>query len=319
TQSVEVARQSVDLAEQLVKDNQTRVEVGTLAPIDVVQAQSQAATARQSLAQAEGTKRTTEIALKQLIVSGTQDSTWNASITPTDHPDFVSVEIDIPGAVRRALDTRTDLLQVRKNLQVNDVTMKYLHDLTLPQADVVASYGWQGRGGTTLERQPGTIGGAVTNTIPGGYLDALSTIGSRDYPTWNIALNVTYPLGTSAADANIARARVQQQQVEIQLKQIELQVATDITNAAIQVMSNAESVQAAQAATKLAQQQFEAEESKFEVGMSTNYLVVQAQRDLATAKNTELSAVLNYRRSQVEFERLQQTTLSSANITLVGR
>jgi outer membrane protein TolC len=264
--------------------------------------------------------RTSELALKRLIVNGTSDPNWSASITPTDHPDFVSAEIDIPGAVRRALENRTDLQQVRKNLQVNDVTMKYLHNLTLPQADLVSTYGWQGRGGTQLIREPGSgISGPITSTIPGGFVDAISTIGARDYPTWNIAVNITYPLGTSAADANIARARVQQQQVETQLKQIELQVATDVTNAAIQVMNNVERVQAAQAAREFAQRSLEAEQSKFDVGMSTNYFVVQAQRDLATAENAELSAVLAYRRSQVELERLQQTSLSTANITIVGR
>ena len=88
-QSVEVAQASVALAEQLVKDNQTRVEIGTMAPIDVVQAQSQAATQRQNLATAEGTRRTAELALKRLIVAGTQDPNWIAALDPVDRPDFV--------------------------------------------------------------------------------------------------------------------------------------------------------------------------------------------------------------------------------------
>jgi outer membrane protein TolC len=183
-----------------------------------------------------------------------------------------------------------------------------------------ARYGLQGLGGSQLT---GCIGNGVnqicTGTIPGGYSDALSTLFNHDYPVWNVTVNVNYPLGTSAADANIARARIQQNQVEAQLKQIELQIATDVTNAATQVVSNVERVQAAQAATQFATRQLEAEQSKFEVGMSTNYFVVQAQRDLATAQNNELSAVLAYRRSQVELERLQQTSLGTSNITILGR
>ena len=96
--------------------------------------------------------------------------------------------------------------------------------------------------------------------------------------------------------------------MEAQLRQIELQIATDVTNAATQVQNNVERVQAAQAAREFAQRQLEAEQSKFEVGMSTNYFVVQSQRDLATAQNNELSAILAYRRSVVELERLQQTS-----------
>ena len=319
-QSVEVARRSVELADQLVRDNQTRVEIGTMAPIDVVQAQSQAATQRQNLAVAEGTRRTNEIALKRLIVAGTQDPNWNATINPTDRPEFAPQPIDLAGAVRRALENRTDLQQAKKNLSVNDVTLKYLTNQTLPQADLVARYGLVGLGG---EQFTGCTGNGVSRvcsgTIAGNYLDSLSTLFKQNYPTWTFQLNVNYPIGTSAQEATAARARVQVNQVAAQIKQIELQIATDVTNAATNVQNNAERVQAAQAAREFAQRTLEAEQSKFEVGMSTNYFVVQAQRDLATAQNNELQAVLAYRRSLVELERLQQTSLTTSNITILGR
>ena len=130
-------------------------------------------------------------------------------------------------------------------------------------------------------------------------------------------MNFSYPLGLSSQEAATARARVQVRQVQAQIKQIELQVATEVTNAAIQLRNAAEAVQAAQAAQDLSQRRLEAEQSKFEVGISTNYFVVQAQRDMNDARNSELRAVLNYRKALVEFERLQQTTLQSANITVL--
>ena len=319
-QAVDVAKRSVALAEQLVRDNQTRVEVGTMAPIDIVQAQSQAATQRQNLATAEGTRRTAEITLKRLIVSGTQDPNWSVALDPIERPDFVPSSVDVQAAVRRALENRTDLQQAKKNLQVNDTTYKYLHDLTLPQVDLLASYGLSGRGGTQINRSGNGLGGStILGTVPGGYFDALSTMFGHDYPTWTAQLSVAYPIGTSAAEANVARARIQQNQTAAQLKQIELQIATDVTNAATQVQSNVERVQAAQVAREFAQRTLEAEQSKFEVGMQTNYFVVQAQRDLATAQNNELQAILAYRRSLVELERLQQTSLTTSNITILGR
>jgi outer membrane protein len=317
-QAVDVWRRTLDLAEQLVKDNQTRVEIGTMAPIDVVQAQSQAALQRQNLAQAEGTRRTAELALKRLIVSGTQDPNWSAVLDPVDRPDFQPEPVDIEAAIRRALESRTDLLQARRNLQVNDVTLKYLRNQTLPQVDLTARYGLIGQGGTQYLSSGSGINRVVTGTLPGGYGDALSSLFGQSFPTWNVALNVSYPLGTSAQEASVARARVQTAQVEAQLRQIELQVATEVTNAATQVQNNVDRVQAAQAAREFAQRQLEAEQSKFEVGMSTNYFVVQAQRDLATAENNELQAVLGYRRALVELERLQQTTLQSSNITVIS-
>lgn len=318
TQSVDVARQSVALADQLVRDNQTRVEIGTMAPIDVVQAQSQAATQRQNLAAAEGARRTAELTLKRLIVAGTQDPNWDVAIDPIERPDFVPEAVDVPAAVRRALENRTDLQQARKSLQINDVTLRFLRNEQLPQLDAIARYGLVGQGGTQILYEGTGITRQRIGTIPGGYSDALSSLFGRNYPTWNVSLNISYPLGTSSAEAAVARARVQQNQVVAQLKQIELQIATDVTNAAVQMQSNVERVQAAQAAREFAQRTLEAEQSKFEVGISTNYFVVQAQRDLATAQNNELQAILAYRKSQVELERLQQTSLASANITILG-
>jgi outer membrane protein TolC len=321
TQAVEVALQSVTLAEQLVKDNQTRVEVGTMAPIDVVQAQSQAATARQNLATAQQTVQTAELALKRLIVNGTQDPNWSAKLDAVDRPEFRPEAIDLEAAVRRALSERTDLDIAKRNVQANDVTLKFLNDQLKPQVDFVGTYGLVGVGGTQLQFAPGTAG-VVNRTpigeIPGGYGDALSTLFHSNFPRWTAQITFSYPLGLSAQEASVARARVQLNQVQAQTKQIELQIATDVTNAVVTAQTSADRVLAAQAARELAQKQLEAEQSKFEVGMSTNYNVIQSQRDLATAQNNELQAVLNYRKALVELERLQQTTLQNLNITVIN-
>jgi outer membrane protein TolC len=287
-----------------------------MAPIDVVQAQSQAATQQQNLVAAQGTMRTAELALKRLIVAGQQDSNWNVRLNPVDRPDFRPEPIDLEAAVRRALTERTDLDIARKNMQANDVTLKYLKDQLLPQADFQATYGFAGIGGTQCQRNA-SLGGACV-PIPGGIGDTFSSLFGNSFPRWTMAVNFSYPLGESSQEASVARARVQLNQVQAQVHQIELQVATDVTNAAINVQSGIERVQAAQAARDLAQQQLDAENSKFAVGMSTNYFVVQAQNQLATAQNNELQAVLNYRKAMVELDRLQSTTLQSLSVTVVG-
>lgn len=317
-QSVDVARQSLSLAEELLKNNQTKVEIGTMAPIDVVQAQSQVAAQRQTLVAAEGSMRTAEIALKRLIVSGTTDPLWTSAIDPIDRPDFRPEPIDVNAATARALASRTDVQQARKNLEVNTLTMRLLENQTLPQADFVTRYATTGQGGTRYETTGNGVSRVVTNIVPGGYGDALSTLVKQKLPTWSFAVNFSYPLGMSAAEASIARARIQQNQIDVQLKQMDLQVTSDVSNAAVQVQNTAERVQAAQAARDLAQQQLDAENSKFAVGMSTNFQVVQAQRDLATARNNELQAILAYRRAVVEFERVQQTG-NAGNITIISR
>ena len=319
-QSVQVDQQLVDLAQQLVQDNQTRVQVGTMAKLDVVTAQAQAAAQQQVLVTAQGTLRTNELALKRLLVAGTQDPLWNAHIDPADRPDFMPEPIDLEAAVRTALANRTDLQIAKKNLDINGITLNYLSNQLLPQTDLVATYGWAGIGGTELVKNA-TSGAGTTNqvqSIPGGYSDALQSLFHNQLPRWNLTLNMSYPLGLNSAKATTARARIQLNQDQAQVKQIELQVATDITNAVINVQNGAERVQAAQVARDLAQQQLDAENAKFQVGMSTNYLVVQAQNNLATAQNTELQNILNYRTALVELDRLQQTTLTSQNITLLS-
>jgi outer membrane protein TolC len=317
-QSVEVARGSLALAEELLRNNQTKVDIGTMAPIDVVQAQSQAAAQRGTLVGAEGTMRTAEIALKRLIVSGTTDPLWTSAIDPVDRPDFRPEPVDLASATSRALTARTDVLQAKKNLEANTITMKLLQNQTLPQADLITRYATTGQGGTRFETTGNGVNRVVTEIIPGGYGDALSTLLRQQLPTWSFAVNFSYPLGMSAAQASVARARIQQNQIDVQLKQLELQVTSDVSNGAVQVENAAERVQAAQAARDFAQQQLDAENSKFSVGISTNFLVVQAQRDLATARNNELQAILAYRRALVEFERVQQTG-NAGNITVISR
>ena len=318
-EGLEVARGSYALAERLVADNRARVEVGTMAPLDVVQAEAEVATRAQAVAQAEATWRTTELALKRLIVSGTDDPFWRATLRPTDRPTFAPQPLDVEGAVRKALTDRTDLAQARKTVESNDVVMHYLSNQRLPAVDLQANYGAQGLGGTQFIRQGSGLGSTVIGTIPGGYGNALSTLTGRDYPTWNVQVNVSYPIGGSAAEAQYARGRVQRNQSAAQLRALELQVATDVTNAALQVENSLKRYEAARAARGLAQTRLDAEQSRFDVGLSTNFFVVQAQRDLATAQNSELRALLDYRRALVDFSRVQEAPAARATgITAIG-
>lgn len=317
TRAVEVAQRSLELAEKLVEDNKVRVEVGAMAPIDVVQAEAEAANRRLARTQAEATRQTAELSLKRLIVSGTDDPLWRNQLNPVDVPTLERAPLDIDAAVSAALAKRTDLAQGRRQLEANDVSMRQLRNLTLPALDLLATYGLQGIGGTQFVRSSG-VGGQILNTIPGGFGDALQALGDRSYPNWNLQFQLSYPIGQSATEANYARAKVSVQQTQAQIRQLELQVATEVTNTGLQVRSNLQRVEAAAAARELSERRLEAEQSKFEVGLSTNFFVVQAQRDLLDAQNTELRALSDYRKSLVDFERVQETSLSRAGITIVN-
>ncbi len=314
-----VAQRSLALALKLVEDNKVQVEAGALAPIDVLQAEAEAASRQQEVAQAEATTQTAQLSLKRLIVDGPGDPIWRSSLDPIDRPAFAPTPVDADSAVRRALSERNDLAQARKQLQANDVTLRYLKNLTLPAFDLVGGYSLQGLGGTQFIRQGSGLGSTVIGTIPGGYADALSNIRGADFPTWSVGFNISYPLLGGEAQATHARGRIQRDQTLAQIKALELQVATEVTNAALQVESNLKRVEAAATARSLAERRLEAEQSKFEVGLSTNFFVVQAQRDLADAHNIELRARLDYQKSLVEFERSQETSLSRAGIIVIGQ
>lgn len=303
--AVDVALRATDLADKLVVDNQARVEVGTLAPLDILQAQAEAATRRQNLAGAQALAQTAELALKRFLVSGTDDPLWRQSIRPVDLPSVEPPPTDIEGAVRSALAGRTDVLTARKNLDSNAVSIRYLKNESLPAINLNASYGAQGLGGTSILRT-GPLGNqVVTGTIPGGYRDALSLLADRDFPTWNINIAMTYPIGGNQAEAQHARARIQRSQAQTRLRALEVLIAAEVANAALTAQSNLKRVEAASTASELAQKRLEAEQSRFEVGLTTNFFVVQAQRDLRDAQNAELRALSDYRKSLVNFDRAQ--------------
>ena len=302
-QAVEAAERSLDLATKLVADNRARVEIGTMAPIDVVQAQAEEASRRQQLVTAQATLRNNELALKRLIVNGTDDELWRATIVPTDRPIVTAQPIDLENAVRTALSQRTDLTVTKKNLDLADISLRAQTNQTLPDLRLVGTYNLSGQGGTQLERN--RLTGDIVNTFPGGYTDALRAIGNWDAPTWTVGVQLAYPIGTSAQEANLARQRLLRRQTEVSLKATELQVATEVTAAALAVRNSLEAMQAATVSRELSEQRLQAVQSKFDVGMSTNFEVVQAQRDLNDARNSELRQQLNYQRALVDFQRVQ--------------
>jgi len=163
-----------------------------------------------------------------------------------------------------------------------------------------------GIGGTQILRQSGALGGGIIGTSPGSYLDVLRSLGALDYPTWSVGVSVTLPIGEKASDAAYARAQVEQRQQTARIQQLELAVAAQVTRVVEQVRSAEEQVRAAMAARELAQKRLDAEEARRAAGLSTNFLVLQAQRDLAAAQTAELRARLDHRKALVDFELVQQ-------------
>ena len=155
--------------------------------------------------------------------------------------------------------------------------------------------------------------------IPGGYGDALDMMGNADYPQWTAQVLVSYPIGTSTAEANLARAKLQYTQSQIEYRNSELQVVTQVRSVVRSVNTSLKTVAATRAARELSEKRLEAEQKKFAAGMSTSYLVFQAQRDLASSRTDELNAILSYNDALIDYETVQEAPVGgSAGVSVAG-
>ena len=305
--SLQVAQQSLDLAQESLRNTKSRVEIGTLAPIDIVQAESEVASREEAVILAQASIGQSEDVLRTLIFDPKTPDFWAMRLKPTDVAPFMTQAVDVDAAVKNALHDRTDLVSARKRLEVTDYDLKYYKNQTLPNLDFNLHYNSTGLAGSQLLRDSSSplFPPPVIGTLERSYLDLMKDVLSSKYPTWVLSLNVSYPIGTSVADASYGRAKVQKVQSDINLRELELNVTSQVRDAGRQLTANSKRVDATKSARVLAERRLEAEEKKFAAGMSTSFEVFQAQRDLALARSNELRAVLDYDKSQVDFETVQ--------------
>lgn len=316
--SLEVQRLSLDLAQRSLKENRARVEIGTMAPIDIVQAEAEVAQREEAVIVAEAAIARAEDALRALIHGQHASDQWSSRIVPTDAAAFTPVAVDIDAAVKGALETRTDLQQAQKTIEANDVTIRFLRNQVLPDLRASVDYAGTGIGGTQFIRGDGFPGPIIGSTTK-RYTDVLGDLLRNNFPSWSFALQLSYPLGTSIQDANLARARLQNQQSMKQLDASRIRVATEVREVARTVTTNSKRVEATRASRALAERRLEAEEKKFQAGMTTNFFVLQAQRDLNQARNNELQALIDYLKSVVNYETAQVAPLGAgAGVTVVS-
>jgi outer membrane protein TolC len=306
--SLAVQRQSLDLANQSLRDTRARVEIGTTPPIDVVEAEAEVATREEGVIVAEAQIATAEDTLRSLIYDPSMPDFWNIRIEPAELPPFQPLTVNVDTAVRNALDRRTDLQQARKNLEATDVNIRFFQNQTLPDVTASFNYGLTGLGGTQFLRGQG-FPGPIIGESQRSFASVLQDVFANDFPNWTASLNVSYPLGRTQQEAALARARLQYNQTQTTIRNQELQVATQVREAARQVQTNQRRVETTRASRQLAERRLDAEERKFQAGTSTSFFVFQAQRDLSQARNNELRAILDWNRSIVDLDTVQEAPL----------
>jgi outer membrane protein TolC len=316
--NIGVQQQSLDLAQELVRQNRVRVDAGQAPPLDLVQAEAEVAQRRENLIQARATADDAEDHLRRMIMDPADASFWAMRLDPVDTPPAPGALPDADEAVRKALDGRLDLARAANDLENAKTNVAFFGNQRLPDVRLEASYRGSGLGGTQLLRT-GEFPGVVTGSRGTGFADALGQAFNADYPTWSLGVTVSYPLGRSYEEAGLARAEVQRGQAAQRIASLRLDTAEAVRRAARQVRSSAERVEAARASATLAEQRYTDEQRRYEVGLSTTFLVTQAQRDLLQARVNLLQTTLDYDSATVTFEAVQQAPPGDSATTVTVR
>jgi outer membrane protein TolC len=310
--SLNAAQQSLDLAKRVLGDNEKRVQIGTMAPIDIVEAQSEVARNEESVIVAEALIKRAEDNLRALIFDPSSPEFWTTGIEPSDTPAFVAQAIDVEAAVRRAMDSRLDIKVAKNNIDRDDINIKYYKNQVLPDVTAQFNYSSSAVGGVQLSPVTSLNFGNIERSIIAqrSYGSVLGDVFSNAYPVWTLGVTIAYPLGTSTSETNLARARLQHDQSQTQLQNLELQIVTQVRDLARQVQTNQKRVDTTRVARQLAERRLEAAEKKFAAGIETSFFVFQAQRDLSQSRTNEVRAVADFNKSLVDFEAVQEAPLS---------
>jgi outer membrane protein TolC len=314
-ENLKVRRRSLDLAKDLLAKNKREVEVGMMAPIEVLSAEAEVATREADILQAEVLVKNSEDLLSTLLNFKQDESGTPLTIAPADIPTPDVPETTVSEALAQAMANRPELRTARIDVKNRDLDLTWSRNQLLPDLSFQANYWSPGISGTQiLYANNDPLTGAIIGTLPGRSRDALKDATNFRYKNWSIGLTLSLPLNTVFSRAQAAQAAISFHQAQIALEDREQQVFLEVRNAVREVGTNVKRVTAYEAARLLAEKKLEAETKKLKVGMTTNYLVLQYQRDLATAQSAELRARIDLVVSRAKLEKATGVGLDKKNI-----
>jgi len=344
-ENVKVQQAAVAVSQKLWEDNKKQLEIGTMAPLDVLTAESQLATDQQNLIVAQTVQLQDETILLNAITKNPLDPALTGveivPTTPTSAPEIVE-NIAIQDAVKEAWSKRPEIQQVEYNLRNQRIEVRATRNSLLPSLTAYAQYLATGLGGNStvmtsstptgyvpitaepivngtgiLTAPPTYVGEPIYPTVirPGGLGDALNTMINGNYPSFIAGLNFSLPIRNRSAQADSAQAQLDERQLEVQYRQLQNKVFQDVRNAVIALTQSRAQVAAAEKAETLASQTLDAEQKKYQLGSSTSYNVVLRSRDLTAAQGTLIRARANLEEAAVAFNQAMGRTLEAHNIT----
>jgi outer membrane protein TolC len=316
-EDLRVKRQSLDLARDLLERNKREREIGMLAAIEITTAESEVATREADILQAEVLARNNEDTLRTLLGVKARDADIAGPIVPTDVPTVEKRDFGVETSLAQAMAGRPEIATAQIDLKGRGFDVTIARNQLLPSLSLDLSYWSPGVSGTQiLYEDDNPLTGVVVDRVPGGSSNAMRDALKFKYKNWSVDLTLSIPLSTVLTRAEAASARAGFEQARLRLEQTEEQVFLEVRNAVRDVETNAKRVEAYAAAQGLAAKKLEAEEKKLKAGMSTNYDVVLAQRDLAAARSAELRARIDHVLSVARLDRATGASLELRNITL---
>jgi len=330
-EDVKVKRQALALAEKLRSDNQKQVEIGTLAPIEVVRAEAQVALSQQDLTISETRLLQQETLLKNALSRTGVASPLlaEARIVPTDLIRVPAVEPiqPIQDLIAQALSSRPDLDQSRIQIENSKISLEGIKSSLKPSLDLVGSLQNNGLAGQInslpIPPIPGTNlppsqrnPNSVDPFFLGGYGTVLSQLFARNFPNYGVGFQLNIPLRNRSAQADMIQNQLALRQQEIRQQQLINQIRLDVTNALIAVQQARATYEAAVKTRILQEQTLDAEEKKYALGASTIFFVIQAQRDLAQARSSEVAALSNYSKARVALDRATGQVLAAYGVEI---
>ena len=295
-QDLEVQKQELVLGQQLLDQIRKQVTVGTLAPLDVLQAETTNSRTQERILVAENAVRAAEDRLKRVMNFSLIGELADVVILPVDTPTYTDVTLDQEEQLRQALSQRPDLIQAKLTLENQHITLVFNQNQALPTLDLDATLRING----------------IDNRFGGSFDEIDPTKRYR----WDVGVTFRYPLQNRQAKSRVQQSQLAIRQQMIRIKDLEESILAEVRNAVRDVLTNSQRVQSSRVSSRLAQKQLEAEEKKLQVGLATVFTTLQFQDVLAVQRSNEINAITEFLKALVRLEESKSTLLQSYSIIL---
>lgn len=310
---LEVRRQALALAQDLLDKTEKEIDVGSMAPKEVLSARAEVALRKADILQAESMVKDATDTLRTLLNLPGDEAA--AELVPAEKPSVERVDLGLEEALGLARENRPDLEASRVDIRTKDLDLLYARNQLLPALNLKAGYWSPGVAGTQILYQDNNpLTGVVIGTIPGDASGALRDALGFKFRNWSVLLSLDVPLNTVVSRAAAAQAKLDLDQSSRKLAYLEQQAELEVKTALRAVQTDYERVQAYASASDLAAQKLAAEEAKLKAGLSTNYFVLQYQRDLTQARSSELAAIVDYKLARAQLDKATGMILKNHSI-----